>query len=167
LKSLQPARQLILVVQRSRRDGDMLYIWRSAVARFDPTDEEHVRRVRLAVAVYDRWRRPLLALYTGLAIGFVGLLVAAGALLQGLMQWGNMQGLAPGFLIGLALGAMLRGLAVKIGHGLMTWLLPPRTERLLLRYYDALIELAQESAAVSDSVESRAEPAPTAARPRD
>ena len=143
----------------------MLYIWRSVAARFDPTDEEHMRRVRLAVAAYDRWRwrRPLLALYT---IGFVGLLVTVGALLQGLMQWGNMQGLAPGFLIGLALGVMLGGLVVKLGHGLMTLLLPLRTERLLLRYYDALTELAQESAAVGGSVESRAEPSAPAARPR-
>jgi hypothetical protein len=145
----------------------MSYTWRSAAAWFDPTDEEHLRRVRLAVAAYDSCRRPLLALYIGLAIVYVGLLVAIGALLQALRQWGNMQGLAPGFFIGLALGAMLGGLAVQIGHGLVTFLLPPRTERLLLRYYDALTELAQESAAVGDSVESRAEPPTPAARPRD
>jgi hypothetical protein len=82
-----------------------------------------------------------------LAIGFVGLLVMFGALLRGLMQWFNMQGLAPGFLIGLALGAMLGGLAVKIAHGLVSSLSPPRTERLLLRYFDALTEVARESAA--------------------
>src|SRR6266851_5430516 len=94
---------------RAGRDA-MRYMWRNAAGLFDPTDAEHVRRIRRVVAAYDRWRRPLLALYTGLAVGFGGLLVAAGVLAAKLMQWGNMQGLAPGFLIGLTLGAMLGGL---------------------------------------------------------
>jgi hypothetical protein len=128
----------------------MLYIWRSAAAQFEPTDEEHVRRIRRVVATHDRWRRPLLALYSGLALVLVGLLVACGALLPGLMQLGMRQGLAPGLVIGFTLGAMLGGLAAKIGHGLMTSLLPLlRTERLLLQYYDALAELALESAAAT------------------
>jgi hypothetical protein len=127
-------------------------MWRSAAAQFEPTDEEHVRRIRRAVAMYDRWRRPFLVLYTVLALGYVSLLVAIGVLLPGWMQGGIRQGLAPGFLIGLALGAMLGGLAAKIGHGLMSWLLPLRTELLLLRYYDALTELAQESTAAGDRV---------------
>ncbi|MGH7174158.1 MAG: hypothetical protein ACRELF_05675 [Gemmataceae bacterium] len=113
-------------------------IWQGLVARFEVTDEEHVRRVRRAVAAYDRWRRRFLAFYVGLAIAYVGLLVAVAVLLQKLKQLGNPQGLAPGFLVGLALGAMTAGLAAKIVHGLLAALMPLRTERLLLQCYDAL-----------------------------
>ena len=134
----------------------MWCIWRGVAARFEVTDEEHVRRVRRSVTAYDRWRRPLLAFYAGLAVAFVGLLVAVALLLQGLMQWGNLQALAPGFLVGLALGGMVGGLVFKGVHGLMAVLAPLRTERLLLQYYDALTELAQGSAAACESVESRA-----------
>jgi hypothetical protein len=78
----------------------MRHIWRRVAARFEVTDEEHVQGIRRTVAFYDRWRRPLLALYVAAAVMFI----AAVSLLQGLMQWGNMQGLVPGFVVGLCRG---------------------------------------------------------------
>ena len=122
----------------------MRHIWRRVAARFEVTDEEHVQGIRRTVAFYDRWRRPLLALYVAAAVAFAVMFVAAVSLLQGLVQWANMQGLIPGFVVGLALGMMLGGLTVHITHGLLFWLAPPlRTERMLLRHYDVLTELAQ------------------------
>jgi hypothetical protein len=127
----------------------MRSIWRGVAARFQVTDEEHVERVRRTLAAHGRRRRLLVALYAVSAVAFIGLLVATALLLQGLMQWGNMQGLAPGFLVGLGLGAMVGGLALTIGHGLVTALAPLRTERLLLHYHDALAGIAEAPAATA------------------
>jgi len=130
----------------------MRWTWRGVAARCNVTDEEHVRRVRRTVAVYDRWRRPLLVFYAGMALALGGLLVATAWLLPGLMQLG-MQAVPQGFFVGLYLGGMLGLLALKAVHGIVAYSATPRTERLLLRYYDALTELAQGSAAACDSVE--------------
>jgi hypothetical protein len=111
----------------------------------------------------ERLRRPLLFFYIGGAISFIGLLIFAAVALQGLKQMA-IQGLGAGFFIGFSVGLMLGGLAMQLVHGLFTALMPQRTERLLLRYYDALTELAEQSAVAGERGENRPEPAATGDR---
>lgn len=132
-------------------------IWRGLVARTELTDEDFMRRLRRGIEVHDRLRRPLLAFYLGLALAFIGLLIATFLQLQNMLkQFGNAaQGLVPGFLLGVVVGVSIGLLTVKIVHGLITALMPLRMERLLLHYYDAFRELIQETAEASESTESR------------
>ncbi|QEH35613.1 hypothetical protein OJF2_41660 [Aquisphaera giovannonii] len=122
----------------------MLGLW----PRMRPkSDEEHVERLRRSLASFDRWRRPLLALHLAAAVTYVAAVIAAVWALRGFasMMGANAPGVAPGFLIGLAAGASLGFLGVKIAHGLVDLALGLRNERLLVRYHDALREMEQEA----------------------
>jgi AcrR family transcriptional regulator len=121
------------------------------------SDAEFVDRVRRGLARYDRLRGPLLALYLGLAVGFVALVIAAAEFIRG-AAW---PGLGPGFAVGLALGTSLGLLAVKIAHGLVGALCGVgRAERLLVRHYDAARRFGGERA----DEERHAEPGAAADR---
>jgi hypothetical protein len=73
---------------------------------------------------------------------FIGLLVAAVVVLDHFRElWpGQAQGIMPGFIVGLLVGASLGGVAAHIGEGFVRVLSMCRSERLLVQYYDALRE---------------------------
>jgi hypothetical protein len=76
----------------------------------------------------------------------IGLVVSAAMLADGLqgMQGNNGPGVWLGFAVGLVLAASLGFLMVSAVHGLLMSLSSLRTERLLLRYHDALAVLAKK-----------------------
>jgi hypothetical protein len=117
--------------------------YRDGPTASDADDAEYVERVRRGIAQYDRWRGALVVFHASLAVVFVALLVAATEFVR---QWvNNIPGLGPGFMVGLAMGAALGLLAVKIAHGLVGALSSAgRYDRLLVRYHDILQELRRE-----------------------
>src|SRR4051794_38136790 len=103
------------------------------------SDEQHIERLRRTMATFDRWRRPLIVWHLLIAVGFIGLLAAFAVFIGDIgRNWGmGVRGLGPGFILGVVLGAWLGLTAIKIGHELVNLLLGYRSERLLIRYYDA------------------------------
>ncbi|MCI0378283.1 MAG: hypothetical protein L0215_11805 [Gemmataceae bacterium] len=116
--------------------------FKEVAAWFDASDEKYIDGIRRAVARYERWR-------------FWNLLFCGvfGTVLFGLLVWViqplmNMPGWGLGFVIGLATGLILGMLAGKIAQILVVTLIDDdRSNRLLLRYHDALKELSQDSGA--------------------
>jgi hypothetical protein len=107
-----------------------------------PSDAEFVERVRRSIAWYERFRWPAVIFYLALTAGLIGLGVA----LFNFIQAAPMPGVWPGFFIGVILGALFGKLAYKIGHGLAIALTGShRSEELLVRYHDALHEVAIKS----------------------
>jgi hypothetical protein len=93
------------------------------------------------------------AFYVTMGLLILGLVVAMVRLvnwLQG-MQGNNVPGVWLGFIVGLSLAAMLGFLMLSVVHGLLTSLSSLRTERLLLRYHDALAVLAKEHVGSEDT----------------
>jgi hypothetical protein len=130
----------------------MRSILRPWVRKNARTDEEHVQRVRRTIASWDRWRRWFLAFYAAMGLLVLGLAVAMTRLvdrLQGI-PGNNAPGAWLGFIVGLMLATMLGFLMLSVVHGLIMSLSSLRTERLLLRYHDALAVLAKEHANVED-----------------
>jgi hypothetical protein len=114
------------------------------------TEAEFVERVRRGIARYDRLRRALVVLYGVLALALLGLLVAVSEFIRG----GQWPGLGPGFGVGLVLGSSLGLLAIKIAHGLVSaFCQGGRTERLLVKYYDAVRDIAVEQGAWDGAAE--------------
>jgi len=124
----------------------MGHLLRPCGASATVTDEDYVERVRHTVQVLDRWRRAFQVFWITVLFASVGILAAMVYLLDLLMQGNRMPLLIQGFVVGVLLGAILGLLAVKNAHGMASSLQPLRTERLLLRYHDALIALANEHA---------------------
>ncbi|HTU93470.1 MAG TPA: hypothetical protein VMF69_25545 [Gemmataceae bacterium] len=133
----------------------MRSIWRDKAAPVRLTDDEYVRRVRQRIALYDRWGPWKRAFNVGMAIVCIGLFVWLVLVLEKVRQLGMQpampQGFDPGFLLGVVLGSIAGGLLWKSVLFLVDALESLRTERLLLKYYDALMELAQESAETCES----------------
>ena len=109
--------------------------------RFDVPDERHIERVGRSVAQFDLWRWSLLTLYVidlfVLIGGCVGMLHVVDWRLQRRM-WDS-----SGFVVGFLFGAGLGLSAFNLGHGVAQALIGLRTERLMIRYHDALMELEQ------------------------
>jgi hypothetical protein len=106
-------------------------------------DGEYIERIRRNMALWCRWRWWLAGL-SGTAPGIVVVVstIMVPKLLLDLGQWGNPKGGAMfGFEIGLPVGALIGLMAVTSAHGLMTALLPWRTEQMLLRYHDTIVNL--------------------------
>jgi hypothetical protein len=111
------------------------------------SDDEFIERIRQGIIRFQR-RRKVLVIFsaTFLVVAFAFAIFGAvvvhkvGQLLQGL------QPAIAGLLIGANIGAALGLGLFKSINGLMDALLwDNRTERLLIRYYDALKELAREA----------------------
>ena len=118
-------------------------MWRIFGSRANCSDEDHVERIRKLVARLNRWRRPLLVFWILALILVTAMLIATGVLVNLLAQMANNNVVVLGFILGMQLGMMLGLLIVKVVHGLASSLSSFRTERLMLRYHDALAELAK------------------------
>ena len=120
---------------------------RSARLVLPLSDEEYVSRIRRGVRLYERWRWWLAAFYGAGFVGFCVLCVFAGHLVAGLGQLVNAQQPAlAGLAIGAMIGLLVGGVGFKIVHGVGFAFSSLRTERLLLRYHDALADLARNEA---------------------
>jgi hypothetical protein len=109
---------------------------------FHVSDEEHVERVRRALASHDRWRWGPVLLYGSALIGLVGVYVAWIVLLRSMFP---RPGLATaGFLIGAGVGTTLGFLTINAAHGLVDILCGFRNERLMIAYHDALEALRHD-----------------------
>ena len=124
----------------------MRSILRQLMRKAGRTDEEHVQRVRRTVTSWDHWRRWYVAFYATLGLLVLGLVVAMTRLIDWLqgMPGNNAPGAWLGFIVGAALGIKIGFLAFTVVHGLLMSLSSLRTERLMLRYHDALAVLAKE-----------------------
>jgi hypothetical protein len=121
------------------------------------SDAKYVAGIRRYVAFHQRWRRWLVAFYSGAALAVLGLSVFGANVVAGIGQMANAQNFAlMGFGIGALVGAMLGGLVLRIAHGLVASLSTLRTERLLLRYHDAIEMLARQAGEGVDTGESAA-----------
>src|SRR6266849_433633 len=84
------------------------------------SDAKYVANIRRYVAFHQRWRRWLVAVYSGAALVVLGLSVFGANVVAGIGQMVNAQNFAlMGFGIGALVGAMLGGLVLKIAHGLV------------------------------------------------
>jgi hypothetical protein len=115
------------------------------MGRFPVSDEEHVERVRQALASYDRWRWGPVLLYGSALVGLVGVLVAW------IVMWTWRESIFPrpglaamGILIAAGVGMTLGFLTTHAAHGLMDALLGFRNERLMIAYHDALEALRHD-----------------------
>jgi hypothetical protein len=118
------------------------------------SDEEFIERLRGTMATWDRLRRRLRVFYLLLAVAVVGLVVAVCLLLTNLMGRG-IQGQNLGFALGFILGLFLGGLTFKVGFGLMDSLsCGYRSERLLIRYYDAIRQFSPKATAIRQESEN-------------
>jgi hypothetical protein len=110
------------------------------------SDAKYVANIRRYVAFHQRWRRWFVALYSGGALVVLGLSIFAANAVAGFGQMANAQNIALiGFGVGALVGSMLGGLVMKTAHGLVVSLSTSRTERLLLRYHDAIEMLAHQA----------------------
>jgi hypothetical protein len=110
------------------------------------SDEEFIERLRTSLATWDRLRRRLFVIYVLSGVVIVGLLIAVCLLLANLLRLG-MQGQNAGFALGVILGLLLGELAFKVVYGLVDSLSGGyRSERLLIRYYDAIRQFNREAA---------------------
>ena len=107
------------------------------------SDEEHVDAIRRAVIICDHMRPWLIALHVLVLIGFAALVPSIINLCAGFAGNNNggwvWMGLAAGLIVGISIGYLfgyfLHGVIAIVGLG--------RTERLLVRYHDALQESLQ------------------------
>lgn len=119
-------------------------------------EDQHVERVRRRLAQFDRLRRWFVGLYVTLAVVFVWLVVKVCTLLAAILQAPN--NAAPGFFgfgIGMTFGVGIGLLAVKIGHGLGSVLFGCRTDRLLVKYHDAVHATSSSATDALDSDDRR------------
>lgn len=119
-------------------------------------DDLHVERVRRNIAHFDRWwRRPLIVLYAACAVILVGLIVFAASQFANLWQKmginpaGIYAGIGFGIVIGFGFGVLIHAVV----GGLIKALAGPRSERLMIRYYDALHGGSPKEAALVGSAE--------------
>jgi hypothetical protein len=108
------------------------------------TDDEHIERVRRQLKTLDRYGWWPFAIL--LVCEVIFLVVVFGAVDQFARQFqqGNFGGQRPGFWIGAMMGS-LAGLAhLKIVDGLIKSLPWHRSERLLIRYHDAIMSVASK-----------------------
>jgi hypothetical protein len=97
------------------------------------SDAEFVERIRSGIARSDRFRWIAVTLYVVAVVGVVALAFA----IDKLVRAGFLQGMGPGFFVGLSIGLSFGLLLVNVVHGLLGALTAGgRTERLLVRYFD-------------------------------
>lgn len=105
-------------------------------------DHEYIALVRKNVKFVERWRPWIIAAYTSLLVGMYFLLIPATVrlLAQGMElatvnrapAWPVMAG----FLSGVGMGLTITAVLWVATLGIASTLMPIRTDRLLLRYYD-------------------------------
>jgi hypothetical protein len=120
-----------------------MHIMRSILRRLWPevADDEHIKRIRRNLAKMDRWRRGFQLFYGAMSIVVIGLFFGCLLLVQALAKMGG--NIAPlGFVVGVSLGLSYAVALTHVAMGLFASLGSSRTERLMLRYHDALSELA-------------------------
>lgn len=111
------------------------------LARKPVSDGEYVERIRRGVAHFERWRRWEIGFYAALSVAWFAALVTLGWT-QFLKR--QIQGLPLGVGIGIIVGSLTGLTTIKLAHGLIFALVSSRrTEKLLLRYHDALAALAE------------------------
>jgi hypothetical protein len=133
------------------------------------SDDEHIERLRRELARLDRLRPWIIAFFAIMTVAYVWLLVKIGQSLNDFGQPPN-NGLPnnnplpnniallnwAGFMLGASFGAVMGLIALKLIHGLMSFVLGRRSERLLVKYHDAFRE-AQQMLADSAFDENRGE----------
>lgn len=124
--------------------------WRSP----PETDDEYIERIRKLVSWYDRWKWLAAPLVAVIAVAPVAMaIILANSLVGFINRMGNnanaqliWAGVAGGVIMGAGLGQVLHSALAQLQQ-LFTG---QRTERLLLRYYDAFHSSLEETAPASD-----------------
>jgi hypothetical protein len=114
-----------------------------SVFHFRLSDEEFIERQRRNLAQFDRGRLWLMGLYAALFPALLGVSYMATRFLNNVGQQFNVQGGIAGFGIGFAIGAGIGIAALKWAHGFIEVLVGYRSERLMIRFYDAFQELRE------------------------
>lgn len=102
------------------------------------SDDEHIAKLRRSITLWDRWRFWLILFHVGLLIAAIWVFSKAIPLLIELAQPANapfaLLGFITGTIVGLAFGWIFHGII----HGLLFAVGGFRSQRLLLKHYDAL-----------------------------
>jgi hypothetical protein len=105
------------------------------------TDEAFLEQLRYRIIFMDRYRSVAIVFYVLLTAGFIFLCFKLDAFIRN----ANFPGMGVGFSVGVGLGIMFGFMAIKLGHGLAAVMQKGfRSERLLLRYHDALMDYERE-----------------------
>ncbi len=112
------------------------------------TDDEHVDRVRRNLRFFDRCRWWGFATLLLFEIIFLVFIFAGVDQLAGQFQKGNFGARQVGFWMGFMSGTAVALFQWKIAEVMIRFLAWNRSERLLIRYHDALKSLASESSVV-------------------
>jgi len=123
---------------------------------FDERDEKMVENLRRVVTQWDRRSWLFKSLGAMASLSFFGFLIW---MLPKIVQWGlnpAWQGLLPGLVVGLIMGYLV-GHAIKlmVPYLMVVWIDIFRSERLLIRYHDALRDLVSRLAEDADSFRNR------------
>jgi hypothetical protein len=108
--------------------------------RFPISDDEYIENIRCAIGKIDRQRSWLIAFHGIMLAGAIALGFFAGFAVRQMMALGggNQAAWLVGVGLGMTIGASLGALVLHSIHGLMISIFPMRTERLLIRYHDAV-----------------------------
>jgi hypothetical protein len=106
------------------------------------TDDEHIERVRRQLKMFDRCRWWLFATLLICEVVFLVLVFVVAGQIAGQFQQGNFGGQQPGFWLGAMMGSLIGLMQIKIADNLIKSLPGHRSERLLVRYHDAMQALA-------------------------
>jgi predicted MFS family arabinose efflux permease len=124
----------------------MIGILRSFRKRSSISDDEYIEGIRRKLSIYDRERRWWITFHAIILASMIGAAVYAGIMIQRIMGFGaaNAANGLFGLGVGMAIGASLGGLTIHSIQGLITVILPMRSEHLLIKYHDAIQILLAE-----------------------
>ncbi|MBI3463717.1 MAG: hypothetical protein HY000_11775 [Planctomycetes bacterium] len=116
------------------------------------SDHEVVDRTRRSIAQFEHARPWLVLLYCLILAAYVWVWTMIIQVLVGLGQQPNAPPWLLALVAGIPLGMMMGWMVHGVSYGLFMILVGLRTERLLVKYYDALVAIAEKHTAATPDI---------------